>query len=177
MKKKILALCVAVFGAVCANEPADQNRLIANSKEPVHQSMGYFSFGAGPMPIPFPSFGVGYRAQSDHFGTDVSVQLTSIICVNALKANMLFHYYPKPNPSSQLYFGGGVGPSAVFIGCKRAVFSISPEFVFGEQYRNQSGDLRFIQAQVSIPTLSFLRHHQYKVFPFPLVTISYGMGF
>jgi hypothetical protein len=171
---------VTAIGAVCATESAEEIRTVAPVKEEsrvVTQSMGYFSLGTGPLPLPLPVFGVGYRTQSGYVGAEVSAQYTTLVYINQLKADLLLHYYPKPCLASQFYVGAGVGSSVIFGSEFRKIpVTLSPELVLGQQFCNSSDDVRFIQAQISVPTLC-LRGDHFGLVKYPLVTISYGFGF
>jgi hypothetical protein len=156
---------------------------------PVTQSTPYATLGLGPCPIPLPTFGLGYRKQIDHHGFDLSLQGTTVIEMSALKFSTLYNYYFKPNLSSQFYTGFGLGTGAFFN--HRTTFFLSPELTFGKQYQNESHDTRFFQAEISFPTFSFSKHQGYyrtwedtdsslyrhEVTLFPLVVLTYGIGF
>jgi hypothetical protein len=153
-------------------------------KEPVVQNVNYVSLGLGPMPILLPVFGIGHRIQNGHHGADLSLQATTVVALTQLKASLLYQYYFKPSLASEFYVGGGVSPGVVFGSGEHAIL-LSPEFVFGKQYRNESHDLRFFQAQVSFPTWAFddtyscYYHRKSSVgcLKLPLVVLTYGLGF
>ena len=108
---------------------------------------------------------------------DVSLQVSTIVVVTQVKTNFLYHHYFKPSLTSEFYVGGGIAPGCIF-SSDRALLTLSPEFVFGKQYRNENGDFRFFQLQASFPTFSIAGDKpDNPVFLFPLVTISYGIGF
>ena len=160
---------------------ADQANLVSSENENklVTHSMGYMQLGLGPAPFPLPVFGVGFRAQKDHNGIDASLQISTIVFLTQVKASTLYHYYFTPSLKSQFYAGGGIGLSGIFYekygDCWRNKGMLSPEFVFGKQYLNDTGSTRFFQAQMSFPT--FFLGHFHKPMYFPLVVISYGIGF
>ena len=176
MKTKLLSFW-ALIGCVSAQEAVAV-------KEPVRQQFGYVELGVGPLPIPLPVFGIGYRSQWNHHGVDVSGQVATVVSATAVQANVLYHYYFKPSLASQFYVGAGVAPSVGF-GGRHYGFGISPEFVFGKQYRNESNDLRFFQAQINFPTFVTEARHRYSyweanrahLIKYPIVTLSYGIGF
>ena len=179
MKKTLMIICTTAMTFAFANEPVvEQTAPVVEQKATdVTQGYGFFSLGLGPMPIPLPAFGIGYRAQQGHFGSELSLQATTLVYAAQLKGNFLLHYYPKPNFASQFYVGTGISPSAVF-GNGKSAFAISPELVLGQQYRNASSDPRFIQAQISFPTLAIAGHkHRAYLLGMPLVVLSYGIGF
>lgn len=174
--KYMIALLFAV-GSVMAQEHVVPCETIPQE---VTQDFGYLSVGLGPFPAPIPAFAGGYRVQSGHHGMDTSLQVQTLIEITQLKVNLLYHYYPKPCLASQSYFGVGVGPSVVFSNHwdRAQGFLISPEFVFGKQYRNENDDTRFFQVQASFPTFGNAFHRDFRhVTWFPLVIISYGIGF
>ncbi|MBF8262862.1 MAG: hypothetical protein HW387_527 [Parachlamydiales bacterium] len=185
MKMKTLVAAFVLFSsAAMATETTQETPA---SKE-VEQSMGYFSIGLGPFPLPLPNFAFGYRNQTGHHGYDVSLQAATVVVATQIKMNALYHHYFKPNLESQFYAGGGLGVSALVGGHNvvtmvdgHNVVAISPEIVFGKQYRNKTNDTRFIQAQISFPTVDIGRVHGYyshdNVLWFPLMVVSYGMGF
>jgi len=173
IRHKLACIFLIALSPAVAQEPAVQ--MEANHQ--IKQQFGYVSAGVGPLPVPLPVFAAGYRYQIGHHGADLSFQVSTIAVITQIKANCLYHHYFKPNLASEFYVGGGVGPSWI-VGSGKALFLISPEFVFGKQYRNETGDLRFFQLQASFPTFSFGNnnsHHQ--TFKFPLIVISYGIGF
>lgn len=178
--KYVLALMLAT-GFLAAQEEVVPCEIIPQE---VNQDFGYISLGLGPFPVPVPTFTGGFRYQAGHHGFDTSLQVATLIELTQLKANLLYHYYPKPCLRSQAYYGVGVGPSVVFGRHDKTGFLISPEFVFGKQYQNESDDIRFFQAQVSFPTFGHAEafgsrhHHGFRHLTwFPLVIISYGWGF
>jgi hypothetical protein len=184
MKMKLLTLCAAALIGVAA-EPNRDVEIAA----PVVQANPYFAIGAGPLPIPLPNFAFGYRTQNGHFGMDYSIQVATIIEATQLQGNVLFNYYPKPSLTSQAYLGFGVTPGVFFQSGRWATPNIAPAFVIGKQYRNESNDLRFFQAQINFPTVAWktngwrscwgwdYSHHKVEVLKMPLLTISYGWGF
>jgi hypothetical protein len=175
MKTKLLLASLLILGSMVAQEMA------VSEEQNVNQQFGYVSLGVGPLPVPLPAFSVGYRSQKNHHGMDVGLQTTTMLDVTQMKANLLYEYYFKPSKVSQFYMGGGIGPSVVF-GSGDTAAMISPEFVFGKQYRNESRDLRFFQAQISFPTLLMIKQPSWlrsnpDVLTFPLVLLTYGLGF
>ncbi len=191
MKSKLIFTFLIAAGTLIGQEPStppDQEYTpsLEESSKTVKQGFGYFSAGLGPFPIPLPAFSGGFRAQSGHNGIDASLQVQTIVAMTELKANLLYHYYPKPSLSSQFYVGGGVGSGLLLANSwfdSNNDFLISPELVFGKQYRNESHDLRFFQMQISFPTFKLAKSHKANNFHvrstlwFPLTIISYGIGF
>lgn len=174
MKFAILSLLLTTF--LIAEQPATPPQELSVPKEltPVNQAIPYMSLGLGPFPFPIPVFGVGYRKQINHHGFDLSLQGATIVKVSALKLITSYDYYFKPNYSSQFYIGSGVGTGVLF--GHDTGFLLSPEFTFGQQYQNKSQDIRFFQAQISFPTIG-LSKHDHDVMFFPMVILTYGIGF
>lgn len=167
MKTKLLLIPLLALSSLEAEE--------AIEPQTIKQEHGYASFGLGPAPIPLPIFSLGYRMQNGHHGADVSLQAATIVSYTALKANAYYLHYFKPSYASEFYVGGGATLGGIF-GNDSGLFT-GPEFVFGKQYRNESNDLRFFQMQVTLPTISWHRHHHAEVLKYPLVVFSYGLGF
>lgn len=184
MKSKICFMLLLAVSSVIAQENVAQ----PETPHKVKQEYGYLSFGLGPFPILLPAFAGGYRAQSNHHGVDLSLQVQTVEFVTQLKANLLYLHYFKPDLCSEFYVGGGLGPSVLFGDdyCSDGGYYLhinthvllSPEFVFGKQYRNERNDLRFFQMQISFPTIGFMNRHSHDdLCKFPLVILSYGIGF
>jgi len=173
MKLKFVCIFLSLFATAFAEELTSS----LPTNEPIKQQFGYVSAGLGPMPIPLPVFAGGYRSQLGNQGLDVSLQVSTVVTATQVKTNVLYLRYPKPSLSSEFYVGAGIAPGCLF-GSDIALFTLSPEFVFGKQYRNESNDLRFFQLQASFPTFSIAGAKPHNpVFLFPLITISYGIGF
>jgi len=174
MKSVLFALLSLTTFATAQEAPAQP------TSAPVEQSMGYVGLGLGPFPLPLPNFSLGFRTQHNHHGFDLSLQAATVVELTAVKLNPVYLHYFKPNLSSQFYVGGGLGVGALFH--HRTAGFISPELVLGKQYQNESQDTRFFQAQISFPTIG--SHHlgtrglsKHNVTWFPLVVLSYGLGF
>lgn len=136
----------------------------------------YGALGVGPLPLPIPVFGLGYRAQSGHMGVDTGIQVSTLGYVTQLKTRLLWQYYPRPHFVSQFYTGVGMSPSAIF--CRgKVVGTFAPQAVFGTQYYNADGMRRFFEVQVEYPTLAVDHHSRSSLVRFPLVTLMYGIGF
>ena len=72
MKTKFLcALLLTSFGF--AQEP------VIEEKKEIAQNFGYMSLGLGPLPVPLPVFGLGYQAQVNRHGVDVSLQALTVV--------------------------------------------------------------------------------------------------
>lgn len=165
MKKLLLLFaCVASF-LFCSESTL--------KADPVCTAFPYFEMGLGPFPLPVPHFGAGLRSQHDHNGFDLSFRAATIVAATHLKGSALYHYYPKPFLESELYVGCGVGLGALFdhhFSCDEML--ISPEFVIGRRFLNSTCENRFFQMQVSWPTFNFS-----DGFYYPLIVLSYGIGF
>ena len=72
---KILKIVTACFmlpaSFLCAN-PQETQEKKQTSCCCIENSFGYLNVGVGPLPELVPSFGIGYRAQKDHHGFDLS---------------------------------------------------------------------------------------------------------
>ncbi len=174
----LLALSTILFGSAFAAEieqPGTPVQQPINSD--VQMAFPYVSLGLGPAPIPLPIFGAGYRFQQGHHGFDTSVNVATVYFATAVKASALYHYYFKPNSASQFYTG--VGP-AIGVGFEidrhRCGVGGVAEFVFGKQYINDTGDIRFFQADIDFP-LVFGNRGKVHVVAVPLVVLKYGIGF
>lgn len=186
MKLKLLFSFLLALGTVVADEAKVLAETAQDIAEPVmnepevKQEFGYFSAGLGGFPTMIPVFSGGYRIQSGHHGVDLSVSVSTVVSVTGLSANLLYHHYFKPSLTSQFYVGGGVSPGVLFGASHLGHVGISPQFVFGKQYRNESNDLRFFQMQVDFPGVFFGANDHWdrvNVSTFPVMTLSYGIGF
>jgi hypothetical protein len=187
MKNRIKLITILLLvSSVSAFATSPKDEVVKTSDQTfVTKSYGYLDIGVGPLPLPIPSFGMGYRNQLHHHGCDLSLRLSTIVFVTQVKSNFLYHYYFKPNLASQFYIGGGLGISGLFSNSHKiqnGTMCFSPEFVLGKEYKNESGDRRFAQVQISWPTYSF-KHFSDRNFSdcrilyMPLVVFSYGIGF
>jgi hypothetical protein len=181
--KKLMTLGVLAIACTYADEiPTTENNQPEAKVAPstVEASHGYLSLGLGPFPIPMPIFGIGGRFQKGHHGFDVSVQATTVISLTVVKENFLYLHYFKPNLASQFYVGGGFGITEIFQKFKsshqRTPILASPQFIFGKEYTNDSGDRRFFQAQVDFPFVNLNSKHD-RIVKFPAVVVSYGICF
>lgn len=171
----LLTLSAALFGSAYAEEteyPAQQ------TTTDVQMAYPYVSLGLGPAPIPVPVFGAGYRAQNGHHGFDASVNVATIYWATAVKGSALYHYYFKPNPCSQFYAGVGPALGAGFTNdnhhSRYHGLAGAAEFVFGKQYKNETGNIRYFQADIDFPIVI---GHKPFVVAAPLVVLKYGIGF
>ncbi len=169
MKTKLILLPLLALTALSAEEPQE------TAAPTVKQEHGYVSFGLGPAPIPLPIFSGGYRMQSGHHGADASLQVSTVVSWTLLKANGYYLHYFNPCATSEFYAGGGVTVGSI-IGDHGGWFT-GPEFVFGKQYLTEGQHMRFLQMQVTFPTVSWMHHHHVDVTAFPMVALSYGWGF
>ncbi|MGB7127660.1 MAG: hypothetical protein WBD50_01040 [Candidatus Rhabdochlamydia sp.] len=194
MKKilKIVPAFMLAFGSLFADT---QEIEVA---KPIENSFGYVNVGMESL-FSAPFFGVGYRLQKNQHGLDLSA---SIVCrtidytscfedkktrIQRRKANVLYNFFFFPNLSSQVYVGLGVGVN--YIDTKRlgSIVGFSPEIALGKQYNNRQGNQRFIQLQVSLPSLytrskKIRSYRDYQTIKTdlecaPLFTFTYGIGF
>ena len=152
-----------------------------SEKDGIHSSLNYFEVGMGPFPLPLPAFGMGVRQQTGHHGSDFSLRVATLVYITQVNADLLYHYYPKPNLESQFYMGTGLGTSGLFgshfgYHRKSARFLLGPELVLGRQFKTKTQDARFIQMKVNWPVFVPSSHHD-KVIYFPFTVFSYGYCF
>lgn len=164
----------------------------------VENSFGYLNIGVGPLPMLFPSFGIGYKAQKNHHGFDVSGSIAKTRFDTTGRVSALYNYFFLPNLQSQFYAGLGVGMKGVHLDkssdedkCHVAVY---PEIVFGKQYQNDTCCQRFFQVQIGFPSFAFDKFAKktwkdredgagiyypvhYATSYVPEVIFSYGIGF
>lgn len=175
---------LTTFGLSAGELSKDQTS--ASIDEPsVRNSFGHLDIGLGPFPLPLPSFAAGYRNQWNHHGLDVYLSALTVYWATQVKGNAIYNYYFNPKLAAQFYVGGGVGVSTIFLSktsFKKPVLCISPEFIFGKEYRSETGGQRFFQMQVSVPTIgTHYLNKKSSINPYtlyyPLVVFTYGIGF
>lgn len=197
---KILKIVTACFmlpaSFLCAN-PQETQEKKQTSCCCIENSFGYLNVGVGPLPELVPSFGIGYRAQKDHHGFDLSGSIAKTWTQTTARASVLYNYFFKPNLKSEFYAGLGMGIKGVhektdFV--NNSHVAVYPEFVFGKQYRNETNCQRFFQMQIGFPIFALDKivkktwtHHKssysisyptsYKTSYIPEVIFSYGIGF
>lgn len=170
--KKLIALGLLASSFAFADEGSEVVSLmkapVADCEAPVVEaSYGYYCVGIGPLPFPAPLVGVGGRYQNGHHGFDGSLQGSSLIMINIIKANANYLYYFNPNLDSQWYIGAGVGLTKPFSPMwrdKNSVY-VSPQLIVGKQYTNKHGSIRHFQAEIS------------WLDEFPVAVVSYGISF
>lgn len=163
--KYILILLAIITGTAFANESVKEN--------PTSQ-FPYVSLGIGPAPVPLPVFGVGYRAQWGHHGVNALVNASTVYYITGVKGSVLYNYYFKPNLDSQFYFGVGPAVGGLFSNKRAHGYGGAAEFSFGKQYRNQTGDVRFFEAEFDFPLVV---DHKPHFVAYPVVVLNYGIGF
>lgn len=135
----------------------------------VDQATPYLSVGAGPLPVPLPSFGIGYRTQHNYLGLDLSAKVQPLLIFTIISERAVATYYPNPSADAQIYLGAGVGLHATFdhiwSGTKFDGLAFSPEFTVGRQYKSKDGHNRTVSADVSVIERQ------------PIFTLNYGYGF
>lgn len=137
---------------------------------------GYVDIGVGPAPFPAAVVGLGYRVQRNHHGCDLSLQGNTMFIASEVKLNLLYHYYPFPDPECQWYIGTGATTGYVFFLDKPSFFILSPQWVFGKEYCNKRGKRTFWQVGISEPTFAFKDGENDHTW-IPLVEFTYGFGF
>lgn len=194
--KKLMALGILASSFAFADQPSEvtsimkapavaeidcqKQDVLQTEAAPVKASYGYVSLGLGPFPIPMPLFGVGGRFQNGHHGFDGSIQFISFGRGFTLaKENLDYLYYFKPDLASQFYVGGGVSFTEIWSHRHFQAY-LSPQLVFGKQYTNEAGGVRYFQAQID-PVFLDLNHlhkkHHSRFGTFPAVVLSYGICF
>ena len=147
---------------------------------PVVASYGYVNLGLGPFPLPLPLFGIGGRYQNGHHGFDGSLQFISFgRSLTLSKENFDYLYYFKPNLKSQFYVGGGLAVTEVWSRGRMQAL-LSPQVILGKQYTNESGGVRYFQAQIDPVFLDLNKVYKKgrtRVGTFPVVVLSYGICF
>lgn len=170
--KTILTVFIALFAFFANVAYSEESR-----KEEVNAQFPYISLGLGPAPFPLPIFGGGYRAQWDHYGLNGAINAATIYSATGAKASLIFDYYPKPNLASQFYFGIGPAVGVGFVkDSHKTGVGFASEFVFGKQYRNETGDIRFAEVTVDFPC-GVSRKHGLRGYAIPIVIFNYGVGF
>ncbi len=179
---KILLSLVCCFGVVLASD--DQDMPEEESAARIRNTYIHIDLGSGPYPLPIPSLALGVRNQWGHNGLDVSLYASTVVYITQAKVTPSYLFYFFPGLESQFYVGGGLGVSALFQSRKhydQAVMCLSPEIIIGREYKTDLGLRKFFQAQISFPTYVFgrlktlsMKHH---VVQFPLVVLTYGIGF
>ncbi|MEN9343410.1 MAG: hypothetical protein RLZZ453_197 [Chlamydiota bacterium] len=142
----------------------------------IEKQYGYVDIGVGPAPLPAAIVGLGYRGQRNHHGYDVSLQGNTMFIVSEVRLNFLYHYYPSPNLESQWYIGTGVAAGYAFLLTHPSCLTLSPQWVFGKEYCNDSGKRTFWQVGIREPIFAFT-HGENDYTWIPLVEFTYGFGF
>ncbi|MGL4540572.1 MAG: hypothetical protein ACRCU0_06325 [Candidatus Rhabdochlamydia sp.] len=192
---KIITTCLVLPASfLCANVQETQDEK-QNDCCCVENSFGYLNIGVGPLPDLIPSFGIGYRAQKDHHGFDLSGTIAKTFVQTTARASVLYNYFFKPNLESEFYAGLGIGIKGEhFKETSKAQFAVYPEIVFGKQYKNETNCQRFFQMQIGFPVFALDKiakktwtHRKssysvsyptsYKTSYVPEVIFSYGIGY
>ncbi|HEX2580014.1 MAG TPA: hypothetical protein VHK67_06415 [Rhabdochlamydiaceae bacterium] len=183
--KKLLTLGLLATAFVFADEGSEVVSMLKapemeKEAAPVEASYGYVSLGVGPLPIPMPLFGLGWRYQNGHHGFDGSLQFISFgKSLTIAKENFDYLYYFTPNLASQFYVGGGVAFTESW-SCGRMHVLLSPQVVVGKQYTNDTGGVRYFQVQIDpvfLDLKSSYKSGRTRVGAFPAVVLSYGLCF
>lgn len=191
---KIITACLVLpISFLCANTQEAQDEQ-HNECCCIEDSFGYLNVGIGPLPVLFPSFGIGYRAQKDHHGFDISGSIAKTVIGATGRAAVVYNYFFKPNLQSQFYAGLGLGIKAGHLEVVKSHVAVYPEIVFGKQYKNDTNCQRFFQMQIGFPVFALDKvvkktwNHRkssysiyypisYKTSYVPEVIFSYGIGF
>ncbi|MGL5264146.1 MAG: hypothetical protein ACRDAI_06200 [Candidatus Rhabdochlamydia sp.] len=170
---KILKIITACFvlpaSFLCAGSQEVQDEK-QNDYCCVENSFGYLNIGIrGPLSQLAPSFGIGYRAQKDHHGFDVSGSIDYFHDRTTARLNVLYNYFFKPNLESQFFAGLGLEAKAVYVHGDSCAFPC-PIFAIGQEFKTKAGSQRIVQLKVICPD-------EYVPLPLPEVILSYGFGF
>ncbi|MDR2539932.1 MAG: hypothetical protein LBC45_05015 [Chlamydiales bacterium] len=195
---KIVTACLLLpVSFLCANTQEVQEEQQTSCCCFVENSFGYLNVGVGPLPELIPSLGIGYRAQKDHHGFDLSGSIAKTWMQTTVRAGILYNYFFKPNLESEFYAGLGIGMKGVrekALPQDNSYVAIYPELVFGKQYKNETNCQRFFQMQIGFPVFALDKivkktwtHRRssysvsyptsYKTSYVPEIIFSYGIGF
>ncbi|MGL5626841.1 MAG: hypothetical protein ACRDDW_04925 [Candidatus Rhabdochlamydia sp.] len=197
---KILKIITAYFvlpaSFLCAGSQEVQDEK-QNDCGFVENSFGYLNIGVGSLPELAPSFGLGYRAQKDHHGFDVSGSIANSCKEATARLNVLYNYFFKPNPEAQLFAGVGLGAKGVHAH-EKSGFDVAayPVLAVGQEFKTKADSQRIVQVQVGWPAWNCVNldkeikangkssyHATYPGFNkkeisyVPEVIVSYGFGF
>jgi hypothetical protein len=184
--KKLMTLGLLASSCVFADGGSEMASLMQApalvKAEPakVEAAYGYVSLGLGPFPLPAPLLGFGGRYQNGHHGVDGSVQFFTMGSnFTIAKENIDYLHYFKPNLASQFYMGAGLGFTEVWTRHSNVQAFFSPQLILGQQYTNDSGDVRFFQAQIDpvFVHLNTITKKHRRVGTFPAVVLTYGICF
>jgi len=180
--KKFTAICYGFLGlakTLFASDPLEEANEILNQ-------YGYVNLGMGPLPFPVPTLGGGYRNQRNRHGLDVNASIVIVAPerVGVKWTGRYLHYF-SPNLDRQFYVGGGPAVSSIFSCIVRTRWSglgVSPEFLFGREYRSSKGGRRFWEVVVDFPTFAsnediYKWGNEGHFIYFPYVYAQYGWGF
>ncbi len=164
MKKLVVSLSILITSlGFCSSEEAKEDHFV------------YGSFSVGPIPLPVPGIGVGYRSQTTHRGWDANLRLSTVILGSQLKLSLNRLYYFNPYVRNSYYIGGGASVGVfmdVYMSAgKLFVFTFSPEFRLGKEFVRKSGRKQFVQLELSLPTFHNGKGH---LFLYPLLVLTYG---
>lgn len=187
MKKIFFIICIFINAM-----PTYTKRYESNQK--IFESFFYGTVGAyNAFFVPLPSLGLGYRLQYNHFGFDLTSDLTALLIVNSFHVAPSVLLYPYPNNGGQFYGGIGCGLgifNSVFTvcsSCKTIGFSYCmPELVAGYQFKRASGKNNFVEFRFGWPiSLAKQDPYAYRGYqkynpsftPTPVASIKFGFSF
>lgn len=108
-------------------------------------SFGYYNMKMGPLPIPVPEIGFGYRFHKGSFGVDLGFTGYSIVVVSGAKLSFAPLYYTP----ADVYFGlGGQVQRLSILSLEGGVVRqnlFSPLFMIGRQFQRGSKRQKFVQ--------------------------------
>lgn len=158
----------------CYPTSNNETQIIEPSCE-VNDNYRYFTLGVGPI-ILIPNIGIGFRERFSQFGWDAAASFSTIGYAHQLEAHFVGHYYLSPYRQNSAYMGLGLMGSGIFTNQKDGGFTLSPDFVFGKEFKIKDESRQFIEMHVAIPSLWIESMHTHA-FYYPLMYIKYGLSF
>ena len=168
LKKMIVGLILAANSSLLCDEVNKPTAQAYDGR--VKNDYSYFGCGAG-----FPnilSAKLGHRYQLGKHGFDFGVGATPLVIVMEAHLYGNYLYYPKPNLSSQMYFGIGLqGGFEIYPFVDSPIWYIGPQIIVGHEFTTRNGERPFIQLAVgpaALTTQDLVLCHSISV------TIGYG---
>lgn len=137
-------------------------------------SYRYVSIGVGPI-LFIPNFGIGYRERYASLGYDTGFSFSTVGYAHQLSAHFVGHYYLHEQQNSA-YLGLGLMGSGIVPNRGRSGLTLSPDFIFGKEFKKNSESRHFIEMHVAVPTL-WVNSKGPRGMYFPLMYIKYGTSF
>ena len=163
-----------IVSDLCYPETSSEN-YVSDFNSGVCDAYRYISLGVGPI-IFIPNFGIGYRERHSQLGWDSALSFSTIGYAHQLSAHLVGHYYFNPFQQNSPYLGLGLIGSGVFTNQSAEGSTLSPDFVFGKEFKRTSESRHFIEMHVAIPTMWMGKNHLGPMY-FPLMYVKYGISF